>query len=66
MNTYRIEMRSAEDVHRFCNVVATSAETAETVACYYNAGYRAIWSSLLYVGGTWICARGEIGQNLPC
>jgi hypothetical protein len=47
MNIYRIEMRNAEHVLRFCNVVAGTAATAETVACYYNAGYRAIWISLL-------------------
>jgi hypothetical protein len=65
VNTYRIEMRNAEHVRRFCNVVAETAATAEMVACYYNAGYRAVWSSLLYAGGTVdLCAR-EIGRNLP-
>jgi len=61
MNTYRIEMRNAEHVRRFCNVVAETAAVAETVACYYKAGYRVARSSLLYAGGTAdLCAR-EIG-----
>ena len=63
MNTYRIEMYKSRSVHRFCNVVAETAATAEMVAHYYNPGYWTVRSGLLYEGGTVdLCAR-EIGYN---
>jgi hypothetical protein len=65
MNTYRIEMYKSKSIHRFCNVVAETAATAEMVAHYYNLGYWTVRSRLLYEGGTVdLCAR-EIGQDFP-